>query len=74
LYPYWSGWISIGYVMGLAASTGADTLSDNFSDITGLRVGTYSWKECYTNATGAGTSVSATPAAYEMVIFKIAES
>jgi hypothetical protein len=63
-----------GYVMGLVASPGTATLSDNFSNIPGLGVGTYSWKECYTNATGTGTSVTATPAAYELVIFKIAES
>jgi alpha-galactosidase len=60
--------------MGLVTSTGAATLSDNFSDILGHGVGTYSWKECYTNATGTGTSASATLAAHEMAIFKIAES
>jgi alpha-galactosidase len=60
--------------MGLVASTGAATLSDNFSDILGHGVGTYSWKECYTNATGTEMSVSATLVAHEMAVFEIAES
>ncbi|KAM3072581.1 hypothetical protein ACMFMG_009374 [Clarireedia jacksonii] len=74
LYPYWSGKISTGYVIGLVASTGAATLSVNFSDVPGLGAGTYSWKECYTNATGTGTSVSATLTAHDMAIFKVYKS
>jgi len=71
LYPYWSGKISTGYVIGLVAANGAATLSVNFSDVPGLGAGTYSWKECYTGATGTGTSVSATLAAHDMAIFKV---
>jgi hypothetical protein len=74
LYPYWSGQISTGYVIGLVASNGAATLSVNFSDVPGLGAGTYSWKECYTGATGTGTSVSATLEANDMAIFKVAKS
>lgn len=74
LYPYWSGKISTGYVIGLVASNGAATLSVNFSDVPGLGAGTYSWKECYTGATGKGTSVSANLAAHDMAIFKVVKS
>jgi alpha-galactosidase len=61
-------------VIGLVASNGAATLSINFFDIPGLGAGTYSWKECYTNATGIGTSVSATLVAHGMAIFKVDKS
>jgi alpha-galactosidase len=61
-------------VIGLVASNGAATLSVNFADVPGLGAGTYSWKECYTNATGIGTSVSATLAAHDMAIFKVNKS
>ncbi|KAE9376501.1 glycoside hydrolase family 27 protein [Stipitochalara longipes BDJ] len=74
LHPYWSGRISTGYVIGLVASSGASTLSVNFADVPGLGAGTYSWKECYTNATGTGTSVSATLGAHDMAIFKVDKS
>ncbi|KAN0112209.1 glycoside hydrolase family 27 protein [Hyaloscypha variabilis] len=74
LYQYWSGKISMGYVIGLVASNGAATLSVNFSDVPGLGAGPYPWKECYTNATGTGTSVSATLAAHDMAIFKVTKS
>lgn len=73
LYPYWSGQISTGYVIGLVASNGAATLSVNFSDVPGLGAGTYSWKECYTGTTGTGTSVSATLVAHDMAIFKVSK-
>ncbi|PQE34009.1 hypothetical protein CJF32_00002885 [Rutstroemia sp. NJR-2017a WRK4] len=74
LYPYWSGKISTGYVIGLVASSGAATLSVNFSDVPGLGAGTYSWKELYTNTSGTGSSVSATLAAHDMAIFKVYKS
>ncbi|KAH8743981.1 glycoside hydrolase superfamily [Diaporthe sp. PMI_573] len=74
LYPYWSGKISTGYVIGLVASNGAATLSVNFADIPGLGAGTYSWRELYTNATGTGTSVSATLTSHDMAIFKVNKS
>ncbi|TAQ83898.1 hypothetical protein B7494_g7776 [Chlorociboria aeruginascens] len=71
LYPYWSGPLSEGYVIGLVASSGPATLSVNFSDVPGLGSGTYSWKECYTGATGTGTSISATLQAHDMAIFRV---
>lgn len=74
LYPHWSGKISTGYVIGLVASNGAATLSVNFSEVPGLGAGMYSWKECYKNATGTGTSVSATLGAHDMAIFKVDKS
>lgn len=67
LYPYYSGKLSDGYVVGLVAVSGASTLSVSFSDVPGLGAGTYSWKELYTGETGSGTSVSASLAAHDMV-------
>jgi hypothetical protein len=52
----------------------AALLSLNFSDVPGLGAGTYSWKECYTGATGTGTPVSATLVAHDMAIFKVSKS
>ena len=74
LYPYWSGELSDGYVIGLVATSGAETLTVNFSDVPGLGAGTYSWKEAYTGATGSGTSVSATLVEHDMAVFKVSKS
>jgi Alpha galactosidase A/Alpha galactosidase C-terminal beta sandwich domain len=74
LYPYWSGVLSDGYVIGLVAANGAATLSVSFSDVPGLGAGTYSWTEAYTGATGTGTSVSATLALHDMAIFHVKKS
>jgi len=71
LYPYWSGQLSDGYVIGLVAVNGASTLSVNFADVPGLGAGTYSWKEAYTGTTGTGSSVSANLATHDMAVFKV---
>lgn len=67
LYPYYSGKIQNGFVVGLVAVNGAATLTVNFVDVPGLDTGPYSWKELYTGRTGYGTSISASLAAHDMV-------
>ncbi len=74
LYPYWSGPLSDGYVIGIVAVSDSATITVNFSDVPGLGAGTYSWKECYTGATGIGSSVSATLVAHDMAVFKVFSS
>lgn len=67
LYPYYSGKLSDGYVIGLIAVNGAATLSVNFSDVPGLGAGMYAWKEAYTGRSGLGSSVTASLANHDMV-------
>ncbi len=74
LYPYWSGELSDGYVIGLVATSGAATLTVSFSYVPGLGAGAYSWKEAYTGASGTGKSVSATLVEHDMAVFKVAKS
>jgi len=71
LYPYWSGRITNGYVIGLVAVNGASTLSVSFADVPGLGAGTFSWTELYTGVSGTGTGVSATLQTHDMAIFKV---
>ena len=71
LYPYWSGQLSDGWVIGLIAANGAATLSADFADVLGLGAGTYSWTELYSGRTGSGTGVTATLVSHDMAIFKV---
>lgn len=71
LYPYWSGQLSDGFVVGLVAADGATTLSVNLKDVPGLSDAEYNWQEMYTNTSGKGTRVSAKLAKHDMAVFKI---
>jgi hypothetical protein len=74
IYPYWAGPLSDGVVIGLAAASGAATLSVNFQDVPGLGSGTYSWKEMYSGRTGSGTSVSFSLGSHDMAVIKVTTS
>ncbi|KAI1338414.1 alpha-galactosidase [Xylariaceae sp. FL0016] len=71
LYPYWAGALSDGVVIGLVATSGAETLSVNFADVPGLGDGTFSWTECYTGDSGSGTSVSFSLGEHGMAVVKV---
>lgn len=72
LPQYWAGPLSDGYVIGLVAANGAQTLSVSFADVPGLTKGTtYSYTELYTGKSGSGTSVSVALAAHDMAVFKV---
>lgn len=71
LYPYWAGPLSDGVVVGLVAPDGAQTLSVNFADVSGLGSGTFFWTELYSGLTGSGTSVSASLGAHDIAVFKV---
>ncbi|OJD37213.1 alpha-galactosidase [Diplodia corticola] len=72
LYPYWSGPLSDGFVIGLVAADGAGTLSVSFADVPDLGAGTYSWTELYSGKTGSGDGVSWTfEVEHDMAIFKV---
>jgi alpha-galactosidase len=71
IYPYWTGPLSDGVVIGLIASTGATTLSVNFKDVPGLGSGSYSWKEWYSGRTGTGTSVSFSLGNHDMAVVQV---
>lgn len=72
LYPYWSGPLSDGFVIGLVAADGVGTLNASFADVPDLGAGTYSWTELYSGKTGSGDGVSWTfEAEHDMAIFKV---
>lgn len=71
LYPYWSGRLSDGVVIGLVAASGAATLSVNFKDVPGLSSRGYGWKELYTGKTGMGTNISFSLGSHDMAIVKV---
>jgi alpha-galactosidase len=68
IYPYWAGPVTNGVVIGLVASSGAATLSVNFSDVPGLGSGSFSWKEMYSGKTGTGSSVSFSLGSHDMAV------
>ncbi|OAQ63714.1 alpha-galactosidase [Pochonia chlamydosporia 170] len=71
LYPYWSGLLSDGVVIGLVAANGAETLSVNFTDVPGLGAGAYDWIEYYSGKTGTSTSVSFSLDSHDMAVVKV---
>jgi alpha-galactosidase len=74
LYPYWTGFLSDGVVIGLVAANGAATLSVNFKDVPGLGAKSYTWKELYTGKTGTGTRVSFNLGSHDMAVVKVKNS
>jgi alpha-galactosidase len=71
LYPYWTGPLSDGVVVGLVAANGAATLAVHFSDVPHLGGGTYRWKEAYSGKTGNGTSVSVILGNHDMAVYHV---
>ncbi|KAK3387325.1 glycoside hydrolase superfamily [Podospora didyma] len=71
IYPYWTGRLKDGVVIGLCAGTSAGTYSVNFKDVPGLGSAAYAWKEMYTNQSSNGTSVSFDIGLHDMRVIKV---
>ncbi|ORY18419.1 glycoside hydrolase superfamily [Clohesyomyces aquaticus] len=72
LYPYWTGPLTDGVVIGVVAADGAATLSFNFGDVPGLdATKTYNWTEAWTGTTGSGKAVSTNLGSHDMRVYRL---
>lgn len=72
LWPYWSGKLSDGYIVGLVnVNRTSTTLSVSLGDVPGIWPGTYAWEELYSGRKGQSDSVSAKLDGHDMAVFKV---
>lgn len=71
IYPYWTGPLEDGVVIGLCAANAAGRYSVSFKDVPDLGKGQYEWEELYTGETGTSSGVSFDIDLHDMRVIKV---